>query len=194
MQNNITLYEHDLNNYENFNLENNLGTEYAFIRQYNKAAPHFVKAYELHHSATFAYNAGLAYFNMGDMNNSRKYFNEFLNNYHNAENKTLINISNDELLINSSWRLLQKDSPENSKEYIKRALEYGSDIPSLWMYLAISEYQLKNQEGALEAAGKAKALLPNQQTYSLYNLILNEQPLNLSSDNQPKDLSPSVSK
>src|SRR5260370_40719782 len=63
----ITLYEHDSNISDNYEIENNLGSEYADIHKYDEALTHYKKSEALFPFETNTYNIGFVYEEMGNL-------------------------------------------------------------------------------------------------------------------------------
>lgn len=184
---NFTLYSHDSKIYDNFQIENNLGAMYALNEQYDEALKHFDKSNEIYPSASSLYNIGITYDRIGNKEKAREYFYKIL------DASDYSSISYASFLSRSSWRLLHHDSPENAEKFIIKALKKSPDNAFLWDYLAVCEYQLHNQQEALKAVQKARTILENRNTESLYEDILNNRPLDFTQENPEWDLNPLTS-
>jgi protein O-mannosyl-transferase len=174
----FTLNTHDSKIHTNFNLENNLASEYSKRGEFDKALQHAKKSVKLFPYENNFLNLAIIYQQMGDMKNAKVNYYEALSKKHYSS------IKQKHLLAtykNSIWLLLYEKSYNEAKTILNEALlEYPND-PQLWEEVAICEYGLNNQEQAIDAINKALKLSPNVQEF--HNLLLqiqNNKPISLS--------------
>ncbi|HEX7041671.1 MAG TPA: tetratricopeptide repeat protein [Patescibacteria group bacterium] len=172
----ITLYSHDVKVDDNYDLEDNLGTDLAAMGYFKEALPHFLKGYKDSPHATNIYDLGLIYDKLGNYKLAEKYYYEVL---------TIKDIpkESDSVVVNTynglSKILLLHESPEVSKALLIKAVKRYPNNGTYWAYLALSEYSLGNKKEALYAALKAKDLLPNPTTLKLYSRIHDDLPIDI---------------
>ncbi len=172
----ITLYENDIQISDNFDIENNLGTEYSNIRDYKSAIKHSTKSVELFPYEANIYNLANTYEQIGDIQDAKKYYVKALTypNYLPINHKhiqiTYIRLAYTEYLTNDF---------KNAEIVCKQGLQEYPNSPYLWIELAASEYRLGDQINALESAGNAKSFLPIAQIASFYSQIENKKPIEL---------------
>lgn len=166
----LSLFSHDVNiSQESFDLENNLGVELFRAKNLSEAEIHFSNSTKL---APFWWtnwnNLGVILERKGDYKTAKNYYQKAIDNgnyylaYENLANILLLHESTQEAKIFTEDAL--KKLPQNSK---------------LWVILAVSNYLIGEKEASLKAATNAYTLSPNQQTYYLYNNLLNNLPLEL---------------
>src|ERR1700722_1185014 len=172
----ITLYTHDIQLSDNFDIESNLGIEYSTVRDYKNAIKHSAKSVELFPYEVNLYNLANTYEQIGDISHAKKYYSEALKypNYlpinHRHIQYTYIRLA--------YMMYLTKDF-KNAASISKLGLEDYPTSPYLWIELAASEYKLGDQLNALQSAKKAKALLPTTAMVYLYTEIADKKSLSL---------------
>jgi len=171
-----TLYTHDSQVLDNFDIENSLGSEYNAENNYKEALIYFKKSVALDPYEVNLFNVGSQY--------------EKLGNIHAAENYYAMAITKPHYLLipqkhltytyeRYGYVLLFTNNFQKANMIANVGLkEYPNDV-NLWIVLALSKYKLHNQEQALDAAIKAKTLLSVQQTNYIYNQILNKNPIQI---------------
>jgi tetratricopeptide (TPR) repeat protein len=172
----LTLYSHDVQAYPNYDIENYLGAELAGVNKNSEAISHFLRSVELLPHDTNIYNVGSMYERVKDYPNAIAYYRKTLEFKSNYTSHAQIRKLAFEGLIRL---LIAHDRPEVANPVIKQAVEEFPKNGTLWGYLAINEYGLHNQAGALSAAEKAKTYFPNATTNQLYELIVNKKPIDL---------------
>jgi len=178
-KNALTLYQHDTPLYENYDLENFLGYELAKSGLRPEALKHFIRASVLLPHDTNLFNIASTYEELGDYSNAILYYDKTLNIRDRYLNHSTIR----ELAFTRLTRLLViYHNPRDVLPYLQLATSEFPQNGTFWSFLAITEYKLKNRDVALDAATKAKTLLPNPTTAKLYNLILNNKEINIKFD------------
>ncbi|MGH7202906.1 MAG: tetratricopeptide repeat protein, partial [Candidatus Levyibacteriota bacterium] len=172
----ITLYSHDATISDNFDIENNLGAQLAFAHEYKAALLHIKMAVEEYPHDTNLYDLGYVYEQLGDYLNAKKYYELVLTQQDTSRKR-------EEVLKNTYAGLARvltlHDKPQVAKAFLQKAIRKYPDDGSYWAYLALCEYSLDEQQDALASAEKAKILLPNATTNTLYNRIKNKQVINV---------------
>lgn len=168
----VTLYSHDIQINDYFDIEDNLGSELTSMKQLPEAIIHLKRSVELFPYERNLYNLGSAYMIMGDAKNAKASYNRALS----AKNYNLVGHNHDVQVYTQFAKLLILSNENNeAKRIINEGLEDYPQDSQLWSYLAISEHNSHNQIGALKAAEKAKTLMPNEETDELYKRILNSR-------------------
>lgn len=175
-KNNLTLYSHDSKILTNGGIENDLGLEYAKLSEYDKAIAHYYNAIATIQCEDIFYNLGLAYEQKGDKENAKKY-------YHKAIQSKHCKLNNHNHNLNTYKRmaliLMQEDLFQEAKKYLIEGVDDFPDSSDLWGMFAVTQYNLKNQSEALEAAVKAKTIMPNKYNEYIYMQILENKPIEL---------------
>lgn len=164
-RNNYTLAIHDIkSNPNSFSLNNNLG--YVFIQSgdYKKATVYLKKSISLYHSESTYNNLGFSYSKLGQSDNAIKTYRESLGlgdyyiTYHN-------------LILEM---IKQKDFQNARKETNLALKKYPYDS-SLWMLLALIEYNSGNKDKAIQAAQAANSISPGVSNFILNKIDNNEE-------------------
>lgn len=159
----LTLFSNDVKiSKEAFDLENNLGVELFRAGKFEEAETHFRKSTELAPFWWSNWNGlGAIYERRGDIDNAIVSY------------QTAVNNGTDSLAYENLANLLfLKRGAKTSREFILQAISKLPYNGRLWLLLALSEYELKNNEQALNAAKQAYLLSPNDQSYYVYSNIL----------------------
>jgi len=171
-QNQLTLFTHDITLQDNFDSENNLGSAYTQIGDAKKALIHYEKSVSLLPNDTNLFNLGYTYQQLNNLSEAKKYYVMVVENRNSHSTiKSYAFQALGFMYINSN--------PKLAKEYSLMGLQEYPNNGSLYSILAISEYRFHDRADALIAAEKAKVFLPNEETYDLYLLILNNKPLHV---------------
>lgn len=172
----VTLYSHDSHIEDNFDVENNLGSELSLVGRYHDAEMHLKKSIQLFPYEMNYANLGATYQRLGDLSNAQKSAETALQmkgykvEPHRHEEETYVNLA--------SIYMQQNAFAEEVKELHQGLTDYPNS-PRMWLYLAYSEYQLHHQEKALYAASQAYRYSPNTITAGLYQNIMSQQPLKI---------------
>ena len=169
----VTLFSHDVQYNDNYDIEMDLGNEYSSSHKYGLALKYFQKSVELLPNDTNIYDLGYTYDQLGNKLLARKYYLEVINN------KSSRSLARENSYQKLGLMMVQHDKPEITKDLIKSGLQDFSGDGSLWVLLAITEYRLYDQKDALISASKAETLLPNDTTSYIYTQIFNNQPIHL---------------
>lgn len=169
-QNQLTLFSHDISIQDNFDSENNLGSAYTRTGNSKLALMHYKKSVALLPNDINLFNLGFTYEQLGNIQNAKKYYKEVLANKNSHSAFKLY-------AFQALGFIYTNRDPKTAKQYAQSGLQQYPNDGSLYAVLAISEYRLHDQSNALIAAEKAKVLLPNDETNTLYLLILNKKPL-----------------
>lgn len=170
----ITLYAHDTKISNNFDIENNLGTEYANVREYDKAIAHSKKSVEMFPYEANLYNLANTYEQSGNIQEAKKYYAEALTypNYLPINHRHIVFT-----YIRLAYMMYLSGEYKNSEEVIRQGLREYPNNGYLLMELAACEYKKGNQTKALSAAEQAVKNLPTEQMNALYLQIQNKQPI-----------------
>lgn len=169
--NEITLFAHDSQTEDNYEIEMNLGTDLLLNGDMQGAFTHIQKSVDIHPYEANLYDLGNIYERINNIQKAKEYYTRALNypNYSHTDHKHVV------LTYQRLGQILvTTDTQENSTKFLKMALEDYPNDGILWALVAIEEYKLNHQEKALAAAEKAKTFLPNQYTYDVYTQILNK--------------------
>jgi len=172
----ITLYSHDIRVDDNYDLEDNLGTEYAYAGRYKEALPYLQKGVKMAPHSTNIYNLASAYYQLGYYTQAEYYYMLTLKQDDEPDLKRQMTRNAYNGL--AQVYVLHKD-PKEANVFMTEVLKRYPTSGTFWAYLAITDYKLGNQEKALNEAKKAREILHNSSTEKLYQLILKKKPLDL---------------
>lgn len=179
--NTMTLCTHDSTIRTSFDLENNLGVAYANRGEYAQALQHFLTSRRLYPYTSSTFNIGLVYEHDGELKKAKVYYEralkESLANPGSEKDPTTIPVR----IASVSVRI---DTPKVASTFIRNELKHYPHSGVLWMYLAMAQYALHNQQEALIAAQKARVFFPSEQTNYVYHQILQRQSITSLSDVQ----------
>jgi len=171
----ITLFTHDVQYNDNFDLENNLYWEYSQAGRYHDAFIHAQKSVAYFAEEGSTTNLALAYEHLGNISKAKETFYVALHKglYIPSKHKHY------ETLYSSLATLLVfYDDPKKAEAIIKQGLQDYPSSGKLWLLLALAQYKLNDHAGALNAATKAYQIIPNdQQAVLTYNRLSNNLPL-----------------
>jgi len=169
----ITLFTHDSNIYDSYDIENDIGVEYTLNKQYDEAAKHLEKSVAMLPETDNLYNLGKVYEELGNRQKAKEYYAKALQ----AKSSTKLVTDWSHTYEALAGVLLYTDPPQKALAFITSAVTNYPDSGELWEYLAITEYRLHNQQEALAVAAKAKALLQTENISTIYMLIQTRQPI-----------------
>ncbi|MGE5042115.1 MAG: glycosyltransferase family 39 protein [Candidatus Levyibacteriota bacterium] len=142
---------------DSFPLENNLGYEYIIREQYDLAEPHVRKSTELGPWWWLNWN------NLGSIYRHKGYA-EDPKYYQQAEEYFLKAVNNTTFYLpyeNLADLLVNYGSPQRAQEFIIKTSHKIDLSGMLWFDLALAQLQLKDTNGALQAAYQSSLLMPN---------------------------------
>lgn len=168
-QTTLGLLKHDAPISNNYTMYKLLIEEYLKKEDFQSAKMVLPKLTSLDsNNAINLWYAGLIDENLGNYLQAEEYFKKF-------------SVKNEDLLvyIKLSRIYIFNKKYLNSEDILKQEIVKYPNNPTLWELFAVTEYKLQKREIALNAAGRARELLPNQETESLYNMIFNNQTFDL---------------
>lgn len=170
----FNLVKHDIQIENNFNMQTMYGMLLVFEnKDYKSALPYFLKSVEMFPHESNLKNLGSTYLELGEKDKAQEYFYKALEGRNFSSRKTH-NKSTYDALTNLLFS--NRDFIEVKKIAAQGIREHPEHF-RLYVLLAISEYELNNQEAALKAAYEAYKLSPNDQTRFLYTKIKSGEPL-----------------
>jgi protein O-mannosyl-transferase len=174
----VTLYRHDLAINSNFNIENNFAAELLNLNKKEEAIAHFKRSVELFPHEGNLYNLGVLYAQTGNDQKAIEYFYKAFrskNYYYTHQDKKHTFLTYEIF----GWFLLHKGLYKEALEVINAGIkEYPGD-PLLWEELAIGEYKLQNQDGAVSAINKAIQLNQKQEYVLVLSKIQSKESIDL---------------
>lgn len=159
----FTLYNHDIAESDNFDIENNLGVEYLDIGNYTDAQTHLKKSISMMPYELNLQNMAVTNMDMGDTKDAIRYYELALRakDYHEYDpHKHDLLTYHDYATI-----LVLSNNPKQADNFIEGALK---DYPNttdadLWKYLAITKVRLHDRQAAIPAIERAHQLNPDDQ-------------------------------
>lgn len=170
-----TLYSHDIQIEDNYDLENNYGITLFTENEHTKALEVLLKANAMQSTETTLRNVGTVYLALRNDKLSGIYLEKAYHTTsyafsHKHQVATYYTLARYYMTIGK---------PLLSKKITDIGIEDYPDSWDLWYIKALCEYLLNNKQGAIYSAQKAYAISPNDQTSSLYSNLVNNIPLNI---------------
>jgi tetratricopeptide (TPR) repeat protein len=174
----ITLYSHDIQIQDNFDLENNLGVDLQLVNRNAEALAHFKKSVALYPFETNLSNLSTMYAVTGNLQKAKEYSLQALSTKHYSYSQ--IPHKHDQVTYERyAFVLIKLHENEQAKSFLLSGLSDYSNAGTLWLLLSVAEYNAHNKEKALSYLLKAKTSLPQGGTDYVYNQIMNNQPIEL---------------
>ena len=164
----IRLYKHDSHVLDSYLLESWLGTELLWQGKLDESLVSFSRSFSLRPHDTPLSQIGFIYEKKKEYTKAKECYlkamqaRSFLPPPYKHDNTTYVNISR---------YLVFFDKPVVARKYIQDGLKEYPRLPVLWVFLALAEYKLGNNNEAFTAAQKAYELAPNNKTEYLYYSI-----------------------
>ena len=167
-----TLYVHDIKDQEgNYSLQSSLGIELYNQEKYEKAKEHLLTSIELYPNNQNWSALGFVYVKLDNYPEAKKSFHNALSYKDNPLTyQTLIKI------------MLVHDTPEETTSFIKEELKNNPDDSVLWLYLAVEDYKIGKKDEALLEVQKSYDIYPSNEAQYIYQQIMNNQPINIISN------------
>lgn len=182
-RNNLTLYNHDIRVSDNYDLENNLGNEYANKNDYADALAHLEKSVALRPYEYNLYNIGTVYENEGNFPKAELYYSMALNSK--TYGTSLTHKHGLQTYIRYLYVLVFfNQNPPEAISKIQLALDDYPDSADLWQIMALAKYKIHDRQGALDAAGKAYRLNPDEKNYFILKHIQDNSLFEINIDNK----------
>lgn len=169
--NEITLFTHDVQTDDNYDLEYMLGTDLLGAGQYQLAIPHLEKSADIYPTPADYNNLGTAFLHAGDYTHALFFYKKalLLDSHYKQRDDNLTQYIYDNVV----WTMTYKGNPHEAKIFlINNALSKFPNNGIYWGDLAYVCYFLHDQQNALKAAQKAKMLLHTPEVNNLYENIL----------------------
>lgn len=162
----LTLYSRDLEVNQSSNiLEHLLGVELYKIKNLDEAQTHLMNSIKLYPSMIGWTDLGVVYVKSGKINEAKVAFQKSFE-YGDFEPAYQY----------LSILMLTTEKPEIAERFIKDALNKFPKNYKLWLYLALVQQKLGNQQNeALGSANKAYLISPNQETFDVLDSIRKKQ-------------------
>lgn len=178
-QEEYTLFSHDIQVSNNFDMENNMGRLETERQNYDAAIEHFKNSNQMKPEGADInlYNIGYIYEQKQEPQQAVRYYAQALAAPINNNILALVRKRRIIYFTHLSRLLLLYDSPGTAIKVIKQGLSEYPDNQQLWIYLAVGEYKLHEQKAAITAAEKAKSIESNAKSEYLYNQLINSQPV-----------------
>lgn len=163
----ITLYEHDTKIYQTWDLENNLGAEYKYIGNQEKALEHYLYSVDIFPFETNLLNVGIVYGNLGNTIKAMEYFYKAYNakSYARGHERSLTTYQN---LVQT---LLISKEPEKAEAILEEAVADYPESSVMWVLVAITKQRLDKDTDASSAAKRALELQNDDLSGYIYKKI-----------------------
>lgn len=171
------LYTHDITVSDNFLIQEEFALDLIRNGKLKEALIPARKSVEYFPHEENLYNLGYIYEMLGNFKKAKEHYAKALkaNNYTPGENQ-----SNVTIYIRLANILLYYEDPNSAKQFINDSLKHHPKSDRLWLLLALSEYKLKNQTKALNAAEHAYKLSPNSKiNNTVYMNLLKNKPIDI---------------
>lgn len=170
----VSLYTHDLQVSDTFDIENNLGEQFILEGRYKDALPHLKKSTMLFPQDTNLAGLAFVYEKLGNYNLAIKYYNQAL-----RTDEIKSQPHPDSIYLYLSELLIIQKSFSNAKNILEKGVSYYPTDSTMWLYLAYTEYKLHDYEDALNTAKRSYAASPSATTAFVLNRIQSKLPLNI---------------
>lgn len=172
---NITLYSHDAEVIDNYDIESNLGSFLSNERRFKEALAHTKKSVELYPYDINLSNLGFNYEELGNYQNAEIYYKKSI--YTKNISPTHQSTAQYSFLRWGGIYLFH-GKPAISKTIFAQAVVMYPKNAILWAFLAISEADMNQHTQALKASKMAYELMPDSSTEKLYVQIENNKSVN----------------
>ncbi len=170
----VTLYSHDADITQSYELEANLTDELIDAKKYDEAFIHAKKSIDLMPLDYNTYNLGALYEIEKNISLAKKYYYQ-----------SLVSRSNPlpgHIHILAIYQGVGEfaafyDSPQTSVHVLTTAIKDYPYDATLWMYLAVAEYKAGDQKSAEMASAKAVLLSPTENSLYVKQQIFQHAPL-----------------
>lgn len=169
-----TLYKHDIKISDNFELENNMGSELIQDGDYKSAIPYLRRSVQMWPDWDRGWdNLGVAYQLSGNISGAKESYEKAIS----------INPNHVQIIERLSALLVFYYDPEDAKELIITALFKFRQRSMLWYYLSLADYKLGHNKVALQDITNAYQLDPgNNDIKTVLYLLQNNQPIIFKND------------
>ncbi|SRR6266568_3010557 len=167
--NNITLYTHDVQvSPDSFRLESNLGVELIRDKQYEVAKKHLEHVVRLEPMWSDNWvDLGLSYEYTGELVKAREYYQKSIQM--DQSQKGYENLGGSYVFYDKDYKKASEILEAGIKKYPKNQ--------RFWILLAVAQYNLNNNNEALNDATKAYEIIPSSEANYLLNQISNNLPI-----------------
>ena len=167
----ISLFSHDSQIKDNYDLELNLGADYLKDGNTAEAFIHTQKSVDMYPFVTNLYNLGVIYEYTANLPKATEFYWKAFNGGRKQHNATIY--------LRLGWSLILSRNFSEAKRILSIGLSYYPADSDLLYELAMSEYQLGYQPEALVTAEKSVSISPTDEHNNLYINILNKQTIQL---------------
>jgi tetratricopeptide (TPR) repeat protein len=166
----ITLYRYEIQFAPNdYILQLNYASALSNAGNQKEALQHILISIKLHPTAENLDLLALIYVKLHKISEAKKTLIKAIGYDHNSYNSYVL----------MTEIVLSYDNPQQAMIFLKKFLiEYPKD-PSVWLYLAVEEYESDNKTAARSSAQKSLSLYPSQQTANIYSEMVNNKPVNI---------------
>ncbi len=177
-----TLFSHDAQLEDSFDVENIYGTLLGSENNYSQALVHFKKSVALNAYDANLDNVASSYFQLGQWQKTVEYSYMAFRAESSAPPPHLHKEDTYEEIV---YMQLLLGNFQEAKRILMLGTQDYPDSASLWYLLAISEYKLKDQHNALIAIERAYALNPNQHLTNIGWKIRDNLPISITTGFTP---------
>ena len=164
-RNGLSLYSHDLKIAgDSFDLQNNLAVELGKLNRWDEAIPLLEKSSQAFPTYSSYYNLGLGYKRMKDWQRAK------------TSLEKAIRINSDPMAFDQlGYVTLAGEGEDAAMQFATETLVKQPNNSGVLLVLAMAQYKLGDQPGALEAARKAVKLENSTRAWSIYQAILQKR-------------------
>jgi tetratricopeptide (TPR) repeat protein len=173
----MTLFFHDIQIEDNYDIEIFLGNEYLNAGNYNKALFYLNRSVKARPNELNLHNLGVIYERMDDLQKAQEYYHQALN----AKDYKIFYPHKHDLSSYNSYAslLVFYGDPNDAVQFINEGLDDYPDADTLLFFLSLAKLKLKDENGALAAAYKAYSINPDNENTYLYSHIVNKEPMTI---------------
>lgn len=179
-QNALTLFTHDIRYSDNFDIENNLGSEYENRLNFTKAIPYLKRSVVMRPFEYNLLNLAISYEATGNTKEANTDFRLIEND----NTYGMFQPHRHDLKFYNGYALFLVFYEKNSSAIplILNGLHDYPNTPSLWFYLALAYDKAYEKQKALYAAAKAYQLAPNTENKYVYNNLQKNKAITINFD------------
>lgn len=172
----ITLYAHDAQISDNYNIESHLADELFASGKIDDALPHYEKSLALLPYDFTVSQIATIYERKGDLKKAKQYDLQAMNI---QSGRATVYRHSSQVYINVGRFFVYFDDLTVGKAYIVEGLKEWPNDARLWLLLSLDEYKAKNTSEALKAIDKVYSLWASKSILMIKSEMIRNQPVSV---------------
>jgi Flp pilus assembly protein TadD len=157
---------------EDYEADNIIATNLALQGNLTAALTYSLRAVQIYPTSANYTTLGNIYLSAGNASQAEKA-------YLTAFKPPVDLLIDDQLYRNTAAAMLLNGNADGTQQFIKKAIKRYPTDPTLWEYLAASEYNDGESSNAKASIIKARSIYASSSIDSIYEIIMNNQQLNV---------------